>query len=133
MDEKQLPEGLELGREGGIKVKSGYRSTVEFDEILPGDLIIYRYDPNPDRESINFKNYAEMGYHFVKNRTRDNISGWHFGRENTSVNWEHDYSSWTNYAVEADRVSPSLVTTILKFYEKDNLLKALLEGDAKVK
>ncbi len=120
-EKKDLPNGLELVMEKHLWVKSSYRSSVDFDEILPGDLLIYRGD--------------DLKYYFVHQRSRDSISGWHFGGLDNSGSggWGHDYESFVENQSQVDKVAPSLVETILRFYNVEKcILKAFQTEDAKI-
>lgn len=106
-EKKDLPDGLEIVMAKHLGVKSSYRHPVEFDDILPGDILIYRG--------------ADLKYYFVHQRSRDQISGWHFGGldKSGSGGWGHDYESFAENNCQVDRVAPSLIETILRFYNEE--------------
>ena len=116
----KVPDGLEILASNNIRVKTGYRSPVEFDDVLPGDLIVYRGN--------------ESEYHFVKNRTRNLISGWYFTDEGRlkSGGWGETYKTWNDGDIKADRVAPALVEFILNHYKETSGLDVLHSGDCKV-
>ncbi len=117
MAELILPKGL---REecGGLFVRNGYRSSIEFDAILPGDLLTSRLEPH---------------YYFVDERGRDHICGWHFSIVDRSSRggWGIDGKDYSirNF----DRIAPTLVIPILKYYRVELALHNLREGLGEIK
>lgn len=115
---KVLPEGIE--RRGEVLVVGSlFRRPVEFDDVLPGDLLVYRGD------------YGQ--YYFVHSKTRDHMSGWHFGSQGGPGGWGHDHSSFKSRNVKVDRISPGLLPLIAQHYEVRVILDALQNGDFEAK
>ncbi len=110
-----LPKGLEIVYRN-LSVSSAYRRPVEFDDILPGDLLIYRG--------------SDLEYYFVHGRSRDHIHGWHFGgsEESGVGGWGQEYRGFVDSNVRLDRVAPNLTPTILKYYGVQIALKSLQKG-----
>ncbi|KKS64059.1 hypothetical protein A3A14_02640 [Candidatus Daviesbacteria bacterium RIFCSPLOWO2_01_FULL_43_38] len=116
MAELILPKGLKK-EYGGLFVQNGYRASIEFDAILPGDLLTSRSRPS---------------FYFVNGRGRDQIFGWHFSMV--------DRSSWGGWGIDGkdysprnfDRIAPTLVIPILEYYRHSLALHNLQEGLCKV-
>lgn len=107
----ELPDGLEAdGRL--LTVRDDYKSQVDYDDILPGDLL----QSSGDTES----------FFFVHDRHHDGgISGWWFDQYKHSGGWSQDKD---NCEVEFSRVAPSLARVVLDFYDRVGLAQERLDG-----
>lgn len=112
---EEFPQGLIFETDEQLVVRNNYRCQVEFDDVIPGDLLIYRG--------------SEGKYNLVHGRNRDIIYGWYFSRLGAG-SWSCDYQDWKKNKQGVDRVAPSLTETILKLHEQEgHLLETFRSGD----
>ncbi|MDO8528813.1 MAG: hypothetical protein Q7S06_02895 [Nanoarchaeota archaeon] len=115
INRENVPDGLELEIDKSLRVKIGYRTAVKFDDILPGDLLMYRG--------------KDIGFCLVHSRSRNHLSGNHFGDVGGPGGWGQDFNS----DVQIDRIAPCLLKSILNHYSMDYLLDDLSSGKPKIR
>jgi len=114
----KLPDGIEMNG-SHLDVKSAYRKAVNFDDILPGDVIFYRG--------------KHAMYCYVDEKSRDHMCGWHFGSRTIQGGggWAQTKEDYDDHKSEIDRVSPSLAKFLLQHYRENCGLEALESGASK--